>query len=224
MYCIVGTPKSIEDLAGNTNPTIDISKVREKQRVLVIDDSAFSNLENLKKNRYQIDHVSDLESITMVEGYTIILCDINGVGRKLGGKNGAHLISEIKKSFPLKPLIAFSSQTFSPEYNRYIRLADSFIKKDIDLETWIETLDDVSKNIVDPIYQWKRARNLLFDKGMRTKDILKLENLFVSSINDKEKLNQIATNSLVKMFAPDVRAIVQGLIANLIFRLVVGGH
>ena len=75
---------------------MSIAELRKYVHMLVIDDNDFMPESFLKANGYQINHKTDIDTIKDVEPYDIILCDISGVGKKLGfSKEGAFIIREI---------------------------------------------------------------------------------------------------------------------------------
>ena len=87
-----------------------MAELRKHVSILVIDDNEFATEAYLKANGYQIHHKQDIETIKDVEPYDIILCDIAGVGKKLGyQKEGAFIIREIHANYPNKRIIALTS-------------------------------------------------------------------------------------------------------------------
>lgn len=101
----------ISDLSENVVLKLpnSIAELRKHVNMLVIDDNDFGPEQYLKLNGYQIHHKQDIESIKDVEPYDIILCDISGVGKKLGyEKEGAFIIREIHANYPNKRIIAYT--------------------------------------------------------------------------------------------------------------------
>lgn len=97
-----------------------ISELRKHAGILIIDDNDFLPEEYLKSNGFQIQHKKDIDTIKDVEPYEIIMCDISGVGKKLGyAKEGAFIIREIHANYPDKRIIAYTSYTFDADYNQF---------------------------------------------------------------------------------------------------------
>lgn len=95
------TRRTISELDSPTH--INFVSLRPRIRLLIIDDDDFPYMECLRRHGYSPTHVKDIDNIIDVEPYEIILCDIQGVGKKFGSRfEGAHLISEIKKKLSVQ--------------------------------------------------------------------------------------------------------------------------
>jgi hypothetical protein len=221
---VIGSPKSIEDLSGSELPHFDIRQLRRSIKILVIDDVSFAHLNLLKdKYDYNITLVNDLDQVSFANGYDIVLCDIHGVGKAIGGTSGGDLITELRKAYPLKTIVAFTGHAFKADYNRYYSLADDVLDKDIELADWVEKLDTYAKKLMDPVLQWRRAREFLLESHVRTAVVLKLEHQFVSSFANRKKLELWKDSSLVKKLQPHAIAIIHGVAGNLATRFLFGG-
>mgnify|MGYP005696191181 CR=1 FL=1 len=224
MYFIIGSPKSIESIKGQNLPDLDIRKIRESQKILVIDDNPSHYKDFLvEKYEFKITKIDDIQDISVVSEYGVILCDMEGVGKGIGGKSGGDVITEIRKRYPLKQIVAYTGHKFQASYNKYFTLADRVVEKDIELDEWVELLDGLAKELTDPIVQWKRTRNLLFEQGVATSIVVELEDSFVTSCFDKEKLNNLKGSRIVDKLSPVSKNIVQDLVTNLLVRLIIGG-
>lgn len=171
----------------------NISELRKHVNMLIIDDNEFMPEAYLTKNGYQVNRKPDIDTIKDVEPYDIILCDIVGVGRKLGyTKEGAFIIREIHASYPNKRVIAYTSYTYNAEYNQFLSLADFVAPKDLSIDDWISLLDAQVKKSIDPVCQWEKIRCYLLENGISTLTIVKLEDKYVDAINRKrfDKLNE----------------------------------
>lgn len=164
----------------------NIADIRRFAKILVIDDNTFSAEEFLKTNGYQIQHKEDIDSILDVEPYDIIMCDISGVGKKLGfDKEGARIIKEIHTQYPCKIIIAYSANTYDANYNKYFSLADFVAPKDLGIDDWIDVLDDQVSKVINPICQWKKIRTYLLENNVSTITVAQIEDKYVSSIEKK---------------------------------------
>lgn len=164
-----------------------INELRKHVNILVIDDNDFIPEEYLKVNGYQIQHKHDIDTIRDVEPYDIVMCDISGVGKKLGyEKEGAFIIREIHANYPNKRIIAYSSNTYNANYNQFFSMADFVAPKDISIDSWIDILDNQVKKSIDPLYQWKKIRTYLLDNEISTLTIAKIEDKYVSAVNKKD--------------------------------------
>lgn len=205
---------SLEDIK-LTN--FDTSK-RLKYKILCIDDQGFSKEENLRRNNFNITTVLDIDNIEFVSEYDIVICDIQGVGKKLGSDyEGAHLIAEIKKRFPLKKVIAYSGQTFNTDYNSYFQLADLTLNKDTDLEDWIDFLDDLIKSLVDPYEIWISIRKYLIDKNIPTHIVSTIENDYINATVKKD-INKVIHSRTFKQISPEIKGVVEGILGSLLLK------
>jgi len=223
VHFIFGKPLSIEDINGTYIPESDIRKIRAAQKILVIDDQDFLYKQQLVENYdFRITKLDDLENSSHANEYNIVLCDIDGVGKKIGGEKGSggDIIKELRKSYPLKTILAYSGHSYSARYNKYFELADKVVEKDIELDEWVELLDNYCEEIINPVLQWKKTRNHLLECNLRLEIILELEDLFVKSYKDRNKLEEIVNNKLVKNLDSTAKAIISGLIVNVITGLV----
>lgn len=200
-------------------------EIRATVKILVIDDQPFNAGQNLRNNGYNITHVSDVHSISQAVDYQIVLCDLQGVGTQVHANlQGAHLIKEIKGNYPQKIVFAFTGgATNSLMAKAAERYADKFLKKDADLDDWIEALDSSIDNIIDPVYMWKQFRKHLLDSGVTPFQLTQIEDFYVRSFGgaggDRNEIVSLAERIGVQ---PDVRAVIQGFISSLIFKLIIG--
>lgn len=218
--------EQLEPLLKQNHAQRDANRLRRSIPICVIDDQPFSPLTNLRNNHFQVSEISDASDIRVVEPYAIILCDLQGVGAKLDPeKQGAHLIAEIKRSYPDKHVIAYTGATpTSVLYRAAKEYADGIIKKDASLEVWTETLDKGIKQVTDAIVVWRKFRVRLLDNGFSPIDLVVLEDRFVRNYEEGAEPTKAAiTSSIGKLnLASDVRAIAQGFISSIIFKLVFG--
>lgn len=224
-YHIPYTIKDIEE-AASMKLMNNISKIRKEVELLIIDDNDFGPQEYLKNNGYSVHQTKDITTIKDVEPYHIILCDINGVGKKLGyDKEGAYLIKEIHNHYPSKRIIAYSSFTFVPEYNKYLSYADTIATKDQSIDDWIDLLDQQVGESINPVKQWIKIRNyLLQEQGISTLTIARLEDQYVKSIN---KRNPKSLQSFSCVDNTKIRSIIteflSSLCAKIIFQAIMSG-
>ena len=169
-------------------PFLDRQKMKGEIRILVVDDKTVPFLDILKNNDYQIKHVKDIEDLRVVETYDIILCDIQGVGKKLSPKHqGVHLVHEIKKHYPFKQVIAFTANPSDPDVvEGLMHKPDKFLPKDANEREWITALDDSIQKFGNPVKQWLNLRSILLSQNVSTKTVAHLESSFVKAIEKKD--------------------------------------
>lgn len=218
--CII--MNKITDLSENAALKLpnSITELRKHVNMLVIDDNDFGPEAFLKANGYQIHHKTDIETIKDVETYDIILCDIAGVGKKLGyTKEGAFIIREIHANYPNKRIIAYTSYTYNPDYNQFFSLADFVATKDFGIDDWISALDDQVRKSIDPVNQWKKIRNYLIENDVSTLTIAKIEDKFVAAVNEKsfDKLKKYVEGKESKL-----TSIISDFMTSLCAKLILG--
>ena len=218
MFLILGNPKNISDLKGE-NPK-DIKKLRKNIPILVIDDEGFLYADILKTHGFDIHVVADIDSINLVDPYPIIICDITGVGKRFESRyEGAHVIQEIKKLYPFKIVIAFTGKTFDASYNKYFAMSDRVVRKDSDLDFWVEALDKAINEFVDPIKLWEKIRGILLDHEISLKRLLQLEDHFVTRCLDQRE-PFVDDPRMVKKLPAEVRGAIIGVATKLISKYV----
>lgn len=223
--CII--MNKISDLSENSALKLPngIAELRKHVNMLVIDDNPFMPENFLQANGYQMQHKTDIDSIKDVEPYDIILCDISGVGKKLGFvKEGAFIIREIHANYPNKRIIAYTSNTYDADYNQFFSMADFVAPKDLGIDDWINVLDEQIRKSIDPVNQWKKIRNYLLENEVSTLTIAKIEDKFVEAVNSKNfdklkifvqgndsKLNSIITDFMSSLCAKIILGMIGGI-------------
>jgi hypothetical protein len=218
MYYVLGRPKDISDLKGELSPPI--ARLREKVKIVAIDDEGFDYADVLRRHGFQITVLNDITDITAIEAYPVVICDIAGVGRSFRSPyEGAHVIAEIRKRYPTKYLIAYTGQRFDASYNRFFVLCDASMRKDAESQEWVEALDDAIKVYVDPVEMWRKARQVVspFVTPIR---LAELEDDYVRSVMKNRRPFQ---NERQLIDIPnDAKAVLLGIAGNVLFKLLGG--
>jgi DNA-binding NarL/FixJ family response regulator len=217
--------RQIGDVAANVkslNARRSVIEKRPTVPIAVIDDEDFPAENNLKNNGYNISILGDIKDISKILEYNIILCDLQGVGRHLNKKTqGAYIIDEIKRNHPEKFVVAYTGGSSDEQILRIAQnAADSFLKKDAPIEEWRDRLDAMINFLTNPVEVWSRQRYALIYADVPTLDILKLEDAFVRSLEQKDK--SIYERMAAGASSSDLRAIAQSLAASGIFKILVG--
>lgn len=190
MFIHFGTPRKLNEL---TLGCPDISVLKKKMHIAIIDDQPFHRLEALRTHGFNLNPLGDITSVDAVGSFDIVVCDIKGVGSAFGSQyEGAHVLSEIRKSYPDKYLIFFSGSTFDASYTEALSTADASTPKDSNVDQWVALLENGLKSIGDPMQRWIRFRKSLLEKGVDIFEVFLLEQKFISSIKKKD-------TSLLKM-------------------------
>ncbi|MBP6014337.1 MAG: hypothetical protein KBA31_19060 [Alphaproteobacteria bacterium] len=203
--------------------------LRERRKlftIAVVDDNPFEPRSNLENVGYRIVTVGDPSDVEVLAPHQIILCDLQGVGLAFDKrKQGAFLIQEIKKHFPDKFVVAYSGGTKNLNITRDAsKISDEFLKKDTDIETWVQTLDDFIARLMDPYAVWQRQREALVAREVDTLTILRLEDAFVRSVKSGDSSTASAFQRLIgsEQLGADVRAVLRSVVASGLFKIIVG--
>ncbi|HHH7863339.1 TPA: hypothetical protein ACP2QN_000778 [Escherichia coli] len=190
--------------------------------IVCIDDQGMQYDQILINHGFNLKVLSDITDIRAVSDYPIVICDIKGIGKSFGSKfEGGHIIEEIHKNYPEKILISFSGNQFDARYNKFFKLCDYVLTKDIDSDQWVSVLDETIKKVTTPIAQWKRMRAFLYEKNVSTRKVFELEQEFITAIITKDK-NKFATNKTLENLSQDTRNVLTGFLSSLLFKMVIG--
>ena len=192
----------------------------------MIDDSPFEPERNLENVGYRFAYLGDVHTVQVVSPHHIVLCDLKGVGHRLDArKQGAFVIREIRANYPEKYVIAYTGGAKNEIVSREaFQVSDAFLKKDADIDLWVEKLDGLIGQLLDPYTVWQRQRRALVEREVDTMTVLKLEDAFVQSISLQCEPEDLVLARLLASdeIASDVRAVVRSLIASGLFKLLSG--
>lgn len=203
MYVLLRGPRRLSDL-GVTLP--EIRDLKQKFEIAILDDEAFRPATPLRAHGFRLTELGgDIKSVDQIAAYPIVVCDIRGVGRAFGSKHeGAHVISEIRKTYPDKFLIAYTGAAHDASYNEELLAADKSAQKDAAIEYWVQLLELGLRSIGDPRQRWIRFRGTLLDRGIDMFDAFKLEQAFIASIDRRnsalltEEANRLRSKDDIK--------------------------
>ncbi|TKG07902.1 response regulator [Vibrio lentus] len=210
------------ELSELDNLNRDAEFKRNAVDILCIDDQGLQYEEIIRHHGFNIRVLKDIEDIRSVADYPVVICDIKGIGKAFNSPfEGGHIIQEIKKHYPSKVVIAFSGHQFDAKYNKYFKMSDYVLSKDIDSDQWVDILDETVRKITSPTEQWKRIRQYLVDNNVSTKVIFQLEQEYISAVLDKDA-SKFGKTKTLNLLSQDVRGVIQGFVASLVFKLVLG--
>lgn len=163
-----------------------LSELRSITRVALIDDEPFRLMQPLRSHGFNIVELGgDVSSLEQVAPYPVIVSDIRGVATGLNSSlEGAHLISEIRKSYPDKYLVAYTGVAQSIRYSDALSKADRNLPKGAPAEEWVAALDMGLEAVGTAHNRWLRFRMHLLKQGIDSFDLYKLEQAFVASCID----------------------------------------
>lgn len=179
---------TIEDLE-NAREKIKTVTIKDKKnvRIAIIDDEGFDD-EVLKSLGYlDIDIKENYDKLADYECYDIIFCDINGIARDVDPVyQGAALAKLIKKTYPSKIVIIFSSKDQSLDFYKFSKDVDAIIPKNVKNAEIADLIDKYIEIFNDPIESWKNYRSKISEQGTTPKTIAILEDCYVRGILKRE--------------------------------------
>ena len=178
MSCFYFITQQISDLNSDIIlKETNLSMLKRNTDILVIDDDEFAYSEALKHNEFRMTHRTDIQSLTDVAGYDMILCDIRGVGKIFQSDyEGAYLVKQLKEKYPNKIVVSYTADSYNPKYENYLKYADAIVPKGTTLEDWDALLSQLIRDLANPVKQWKKTRKALFDANVATILVAKYEN------------------------------------------------
>lgn len=196
------------------------SNLRENVKVIIIDDDEFVYLNELRKLHFNVTHVTDIEDLYSVEAYPIVICDIRGVGKKIGSSNeGAYVVNQLQKNYPFKQYAVYTGSSYNTELTSMLKDV-SIIKKDVDIEQWAAYIDEFIKRVTNPIETWKTIRYYLLSKDVSLLSVLKMEEVYVKTVlKCPEQLRNFPDVNSFPEINNDIRGVVQSLVAGVMLSL-----
>lgn len=185
MFWSIGSPEPLSSIG---QESIDMADAKRRVQIAVLDDNPFAPKEALLHHRFLITELGpDIRSLDQVSTYPIIVCDVAGVGRAFGSSlEGAHLVNEIRKTYPDKFLIGYTGQTHSVATSNALTAADKRMAKDESIEAWIQNLEMGLNQVVNPRNRWIRMRRALLERGVELFDVFKLEQAFIKAVQQRK--------------------------------------
>ncbi|MFP1980686.1 hypothetical protein [Lonsdalea quercina] len=177
----------VRKLSSIDKDLIKLSELKKKFEILVIDDNPLPAAQTLKNSGFQIHEMRDITEISMVEKYPIVACDIDGIGTVFRKNNGGiYVLSEIRKYYPDKFLILYSTKT--QDIDGSLIKADVIFPKDTSIDTWQNHIETALVKNGNPKSRWLRIRKRLSEDGVDAYEIFLLEQAYIESIegNDPE--------------------------------------
>ncbi len=217
---IIGKVYTISDL-NTPNNAFSLIDIKSKIRILIIDDEEFVYKEPLREENYNIKCVTNIDDLCAVSEYPIVICDIKGVGTNFSKeKEGAYVVSELKKKYPFKQIAVYSGLDYKldslNDLDGIIR-----VKKDVSIDTWRDSLNELIRRASDPKENWKTIRNFLLNNDVSIKDVLILESNFVDIyINRPNDMKYFPEDNIFPNISQDIKSIIQNMIAGGLLQII----
>ena len=194
--------KTINDLGYDVTNSVDMNKKEliEKTKILIIDDDELELQETLRGIGFHVTYKKDIDVLSEVEDYPIIICDNKGVGLKFHSKyEGLHLIKLIKEKYPEKIIYLLTAADINAQANDYLHYFDEMVYKG-DEEKLVNYIQQDTLKLYNPKDRWNKYKEILRNNGVSELEIINLEDLYVRSL--KTKKDMLSTNnSFIKINA-----------------------
>lgn len=183
--------KTINDLNVNRIVEHNDKEKIENTKILIIDDEKTTIEDTLRRIGYQVFWKKDIDNLNEVENYAVIICDYKGVGLKFDNKyEGLNLAKLIRDKYPNKIIYLLSAASFGPDANDYLKCLNELISKGQESKL-IDCIKEDIETLFNPKESWNNYKNMLRNKKISEKDIFRLEDLYVCSLNSqKDKLSK----------------------------------
>jgi len=205
MFFSIGTPERLSSIGHNVS---SIADAKSKTEIAVIDDNAFAPRDALLAHKFRIVELGpDIRSVDQVSTYPIVICDVGGVAKAFGSPlEGAHLVAEIRKTYPDKFLMAYTGLTYSLGITKALTAADKLVEKDASVEAWVQILEAGISEVVNARSRWKRLRQALLEREVELFEVFKLEQAFIKAVqkNQPNYLAEVAKSSAVSSEIKDL--------------------
>ncbi|KAB0286944.1 hypothetical protein F2P58_20135 [Vibrio fortis] len=191
---------------------------RNSIKIAIIDDKEVPYLDSLRRSGYNVQHYKDIEDFDMLKAYSVIVCDIKGVGKSFGSKlEGAYIIKEARKLYPEKYIIAMSSAVYKISVAKVIGVADDKIIRDVDVDKVLDSIDTAVNTMRSNRLRWLRLRdNLLNTHNVDIYDVWKIEQAFIVAMINKDK-TKLEKNKTINHANDLVKGLLINFISGIIF-------
>ncbi len=124
----------------------ETNEPKNNVRILFVDDehTKYKMVSILKKagwkNTKSVKDITDLDDYKAKEA-DIIFVDINGVGKALFEDQGLGLASALKKKYPEKKIVIYSSETKGDRFHKALREVDDCLSKDAEPYQFVNLIE-----------------------------------------------------------------------------------
>lgn len=205
MYLEFGTPKKLDAL--DRNP-MSLQELKNKFQILLIDDRPPAILASLRRSGFQVRDFEDVQNIESVEPFPIVACDIEGIGKAFrpdSRTGGIYVLQEIRKYYPDKYLIQYSTKT--QDIDPSLTKADVIFPKDTTIDAWQTTLEKALTELGNPKTRWMKIRSRLSDEGVDGYEIFKLEQAYIRDLTEPNS-NHLKAQSSKSVLGPALEKLV----------------
>ncbi|MGA7796510.1 MAG: hypothetical protein WCA19_26075 [Candidatus Acidiferrales bacterium] len=165
-------------------PDVDLSEIKKRARMLVIDDADFPYQSLFERDGYTLEKWPDVTDLPKLESgfYDVILLDLQGVGREQSVEQGLGILRHLRHSSPAQVIIAYSSADWSLKYQEFFDLADAVLAKSADYVEFKRTVDELLQQRFSLGFYVARVQALV---GQFVNDPERIDSLVRSAVLDQ---------------------------------------
>ncbi len=162
------------------NISHNLSSLRQKASVLIIDDQEFVYESSLRNAQFNLTVHHKWHDIKDVEPYDVIVSDNHGVVDLPDGSDGLTMVNEGRKLYPDKNFALYSGNLLDIRDHD----AEGLIirTKGDSVDVWTSMLDDLIKDCYDPRRVWEKIRRILAKSDMSEKEMRRMQHYYVLSV------------------------------------------
>ena len=174
----------------------NISSLRKKTKILLVDDESDDIYQVLKERQYDVYYKNDMTYAIEAEPFEIVIMDIRGVAQRLqSSMEGFTLACDVKKKYPLKKVCCYSGTTIAVITNQLTdKKIDSFFVKDVDIDKICQKIDQLILDYADYNKQWDILYKEFLSNKISEKDIEKIKQAYFDGF---EQGNLIPLNEII---------------------------
>lgn len=184
----------------NKNYTIDSLDVKKESisiddrknvKIVFVDDEGY-DIDTIKRLGFKdTDKMFAYNDLSDFEKYDVIFCDVNGVAPELDPIfQGAELARQIKKLYPSKFVIIYSSRNQGLNITKYKDEVDYMIEKNTKPAGIAEYIDEYIRICKDYKYRWEYLNKELKKYDLSESDLSLIEEIYVKSIQDNKNYTE----------------------------------
>lgn len=189
-----------------------------RSRILMIDDEKPDILEDMKHHGFSLDHEFDGSApvLSKIEQrlYDLVLLDFGDVGTEFGTEQGLSILRHVKRTSPATVVFAYTSKALDSSQSDFYRLSDGVLAKDGGIQ---DSMDKIEQGLREAHSIKNVWRGLLYSVGVRegSSEDLKLQNMYVRSLDSKRKMDSLREYVLSLAASPEAKSIATTLIGKL---------
>lgn len=180
-------------------PFMSEDELKQKIHILIIDDKKNDLDKNLIKHGWATTSIRDLDSYEQPElkSSQIICIDINGVGAKLGcsDEEGMGLAAQIKKLYPEKKIILYSSEKDHNIFSDSLNNVDRRLNKTGEFYPFYTAV----KELAEEIYNWDNCIEYIYGKYQKAFEKKISFNEFKELLVSGTTNQSISANEIIKI-------------------------